>query len=153
MQLAAAVVAEENEISTLQPLQAGKGYLDALPFSLCQCCLSSESMRICRPSSNARPRKQAASISARATDQPMMEQVSSQSHLCLKTGEPCLLLHFALQALFQQVQPMQSGTFEAYDPRQQEADRAEINQLARMMPDPQEDELFDDGVLSTTSQP
>lgn len=47
---------------------------------------------------------------------------------------------------------MQSSTFEAYDPRQQEADRAEINQLARMMPDPQEDELFDDGVLSPSSQ-
>ena len=46
---------------------------------------------------------------------------------------------------------MQSNTYEAYDPRQQEADRAEINQLARMMPDPQEDELFDDGRLSPTT--
>ena len=45
---------------------------------------------------------------------------------------------------------MQSSTSEPYDPQQQEVDRAEVNQLARMMPDPEEDELFDDGMLSPT---
>ena len=46
---------------------------------------------------------------------------------------------------------VQSSTSEAYDPRQQQVDRAEVNQLARMMPDPEEDELFDDGMLSPTA--
>ncbi|KAL3151095.1 hypothetical protein ABBQ38_012964 [Trebouxia sp. C0009 RCD-2024] len=39
----------------------------------------------------------------------------------------------------------QSTSSDDYDPRRQEADRSELNQLARMMPDPEEDELFDDG--------
>ena len=42
---------------------------------------------------------------------------------------------------------MQSSTSEDYELQQQEVDRAEVNQLARMMPDPEEDELFDDGML------
>lgn len=48
---------------------------------------------------------------------------------------------------------MQPSTSEAYDSQQQEVDRAEVDQLARMMPDPEEDELFDDGMLSPTHHP
>ena len=42
------------------------------------------------------------------------------------------------------VQPV---SVEAEDSQRQEVDRAELNQLARMMPDPAEDELFDDGMV------
>ncbi len=35
------------------------------------------------------------------------------------------------------------------EPRRRSVDNAELNQLARMMPDPAEDELFDNGTLFT----
>jgi len=35
------------------------------------------------------------------------------------------------------------------EPRRRSVDNAELNEMARMMPDPAEDELFDNGTLFT----
>ena len=109
---------------------------------------------ICRPSSNARPRKLAASTRARAAENRTLQQVSFHQNLC-GTGLVALVLPQTLLAastLSAGPLAVQSTTSEAYDPRRMAADRAEINQLARLMPDLEEDDLFDDGTLSPTVQ-
>lgn len=76
-------------------------------------------------------------------DPGMVDQVSPD----IETAYRPVLQQLLALAAASQAGPhaVQSTSSDGYDPRRQEIDRAELDQLARMMPDPEEDELFDDG--------
>ncbi len=60
-----------------------------------------------------------------------------------------LISHAPLLQSDSEAQAQAQARDETDEPRRRSVDNAELNQLARMMPDPAEDELFDNGTLFT----